>query len=48
MVKFLADSEYSHQIKATAEYDMLVKFPTYYEGTAEPGQEKQGLRKEER
>jgi rubrerythrin len=46
MLKFLADWEYAHQMGLTAEYDMLVKYPNYYEDVAEPWQEELGLRKE--
>ena len=45
MLKFLADMEYSHMMSLTAEYDMLVKYPHYYENVEEPWQEEPGLRK---
>jgi rubrerythrin len=48
MLKFVADMEYSHQMALTAEYDMLVKYPNYYEDIPEPWQEELGLRKERR
>lgn len=35
MLKFLADWEYNHQMMLTAEYDMLLKYPNYYD-TSEP------------
>jgi rubrerythrin len=47
MLKFLADMEYSHFMSLNAEHDMLVKYPHYYEETAEPWQEELGLRKEQ-
>jgi rubrerythrin len=46
MLKFLADWEYTHQMELTIEYDMLIKYPNYYEDVAEPWQEELGLRKE--
>ena len=45
MLKFIADMEYSHQMALTAEYDMLVKYPNYYDDVAEPWQPELGLRK---
>ncbi|MDH3251735.1 MAG: ferritin family protein [Ignavibacteria bacterium] len=39
MLHFLADWEYAHQTALSAEYDMLVKYPHYYEDIAEPWQE---------
>jgi hypothetical protein len=45
MLKFLADMEYSHLMSLTAEYDMLVKYPHYYEDVGEPWHEEPRLRK---
>lgn len=44
MLKFLADWEYTHQMMLTAEYEMLVKYPNYYD-EAEPWRDEQGRRK---
>jgi rubrerythrin len=46
MLKFLADWEYTHQMSLQGEYDMLIKYPNYYEDVGEPWQEELGLRKE--
>jgi rubrerythrin len=46
MLKYLADMEYAHMMSLNAEYDMLVKYPNYYEGIAEPWREELGLRKD--
>lgn len=45
MLKFLADMEYSHMMSLTAEYDLLVKYPHYYEDVEEPWHEEPRLRK---
>lgn len=47
MLKFMADMEYAHQMALTAEYDLLVKYPHYYEDVEEPWQEEIGLRKQQ-
>jgi rubrerythrin len=39
MLHFLADGEYAHQATVCAEYDMLVKYPHYYDESAAPWQE---------
>jgi rubrerythrin len=39
MLHFLADWEYAHQVTLCAEYDMLLKYPHYYEDHAEPWRE---------
>jgi rubrerythrin len=46
MMKFMADMEYAHQMSLTAEYDMLVRYPHYYEDGAEPWREERGLVRE--
>jgi rubrerythrin len=39
MLHFLADWEHAHQVTLCAEYDMLVKYPHYYDESAEPWHE---------
>ncbi len=46
MLKFLSDMEFTHQMSLTAEYDLLVKYPNYFENAAEPWHAEPGLRKE--
>jgi rubrerythrin len=46
MFKFLADMEYAHQMELTAQYDLLVKYPNYYDDVSEPWQEELGLRRQ--
>lgn len=36
MFNFLADWEFSHQMALGAEYEMLVRYPRYFQQTAEP------------
>jgi rubrerythrin len=36
MFNYLADWEFSHEMALTAERDMLLRYPRYYEQTAEP------------
>jgi rubrerythrin len=46
MLRFLSDMEFSHEMALTAEYELHVKYPNYFEGVAEPWEEERGLRKE--
>lgn len=36
MFNFLADWEFSHQMELTAEYELVVHYPRYFERTVEP------------
>lgn len=36
MFNFLADWEFSHQMALSAEYEMLVRYPRYFQQTGEP------------
>ena len=44
MLQFLADWEYTHQMMLTAEYEMLLKHPNYFD-EAKPWRAEEGLRK---
>jgi rubrerythrin len=45
MLKFLADTEYSHLMSLTAERDLLRKYPHYYDDEDKPWQNEPGIRK---
>ena len=36
MFRFLADWEYSHEMALSAEYEMITRYPRYYEQDIEP------------
>jgi rubrerythrin len=46
MFRFLADMEYSHQMRLQAEYEMCSRYPNYFSSGQEPWKPEQRMRRE--
>jgi rubrerythrin len=44
MLRYLAGMEYTHRMTLTAEYEMLRRYPHYYDACPEPWREETGMR----
>ena len=45
LLRFLADMEYTHEMRLKAEYEMLLRYPNYFDSGIDPWRPEQRMRK---